>query len=79
MELVGYRTTHEEVFNLYQEVYQLKRTPGLVPDDQEVADWIHQEIPNLLKEHIWHRQIPAQLEEALGHRSRKPAQAKFHS
>ena len=79
VELVGYRTTCEEVFNLYQEVYQLKRTPGLVPVDQEVADCIHQEILDLLKEHMWHRQSPAQLEEPLGHRSRKSAQAEFHS
>ena len=79
VEWVGYRTTHEEVFNLYQEIYQLKRTPGLVPGDQEVVDQIHQEILDSLKEHIWHRQSPTQLEETSGHRSRKPAQAEFHS
>ena len=79
MELVGYRTTCEEVFNLYQEVYQLKKNPGPVPGDQEVEDQIHQEILDLLKEYIWHRQSPAHPEETLGHRSRKPVQAKFHS
>ena len=77
VELVGYRTTHKEVFNLYQEVYQLKRTLGLVPGDQDVADQIHQEILNSLKEHIWCRQSPTQPEEPSGHRSRKPAQAEF--
>ena len=79
VELVGYRTTCEEFFNLYQEVYQLKRTIGLVPGDEEVADWIHQEVLNSLKECIQHRQSPAQPEEPLGHRSRKSAQAEFHS
>ena len=79
VELVGYRITHKKVFSLYQEVYQLKRTPGPVPGDQEVANWIYQEILNSLMECIQHRQSPTQPEEALEHRSRKPAQATFHS
>ena len=47
VELVGYRTTQDEVFGLYQEVYQLRRTPVLVPGSPEVAEqtpkrsWTH--------------------------------------
>ena len=49
-ELVGYKTTLEEIFSLYQEVYQLKRTPGSVPGSPEVVEQTCQEILDLLRE-----------------------------
>ena len=39
--LVGYKTTREEIFTLYQEVYQLKRAPEAVPGDPEEAEKTH--------------------------------------
>ena len=38
--LVGYKTTQEESFALYQEVYQLKRAPGMIPCDPEMEEEI---------------------------------------
>ena len=63
IELVGYKTTQAEIRALYNEVYQLKRTPRTVPCDLEAEEEIHQEILKSLKEHLWHRWGPAQLEE----------------
>ena len=56
---VSYNTTREEIFTLYQEVYQLKKAPGAVPGDPEVAGKTHQEILDSLKEHLWHRGVPS--------------------
>ena len=54
IDLVGYKATQEEIFMLYQEVYQLKRAPGTVPGDLREAEEVHQEILDSLKEHLWH-------------------------
>ena len=37
IDLVAYKTTREEIFTLYQEIYQLKRAAGAVPGDPEKA------------------------------------------
>ena len=50
VDLVGYKTTREEIFTLYQEVYQLKKAPGTVPRDPEEAEKTCQEILDSLKE-----------------------------
>ena len=63
VDLVGYKTSREVIFTLYQEVYQLKRAPGAVPGDPEEVEKTHQEILDSLKEHLWHMWGPAQLEE----------------
>ena len=79
VDLVGYKTTQEEIFNLYQEVYQLKRTPGPVPGNPEVAEKICQEILDSLEEHLQCRQGTSYLEETSRHRSRTSAQNEFHT
>ena len=78
-ELVGYKTSQEEMFILYQEVYQLKRAPGLVLGDPEKVEGIHQEILNSLKDYLQLKWGPAQPEDAPRQRSNTSAQAKFHS
>ena len=52
IDLVGYKTMREEIFTLYQEVYQLKRAPGAVPGDPEEVEMTDQEILDSLKEHL---------------------------
>ena len=54
-----YKTTQEETMGLYHEVYQLKRNPW----SQEMAEKIHPEILEMLKEHLQHRWGPTLLEE----------------
>ena len=56
IDLIGYKTTREDIFTLYQEVYWLKRAPGMVPCDPETEEEIYQEILDLLQECLWHRQ-----------------------
>ena len=85
VELVGYKTTWVEIRALYHEVYQQKRTPGMVLCNPEMEEEVHWEIIDLLKECLWHRQGPSLLEEEpkqspIGTRTpRTPAQAEFHS
>ena len=52
VNVIGYKTTIEEIIGLYHEVYQLKRAPRTVPGDVKMAEEIHQEILNSLKEHL---------------------------
>ena len=59
VDLVGYKTSGEETFTLYQEIYQLKRAPGAIPGDPEETERTHLEILDSLKEHLWHRSYPA--------------------
>ena len=55
-----------------------------MPCFEEMVEEICKEILEMLKEHLWHRQGPTQLEEELRQRSmdtrtsRTPAQAEFH-
>ena len=85
INLVGYKTTGEEIFMLYQEVYQLKRAPRVVLCSQKMAEEIHLEILDMLKEHLHCRWGPALLAEEwrqalTGIRTtRMPAQAEFHA
>ena len=55
IDLIGYKTTQEEIFTIYQEVYQLKRAPRTVPGDLREAEKVHQEILYSVKEHLQHR------------------------
>ena len=63
VDLIGYKTTWEEIFTLYHEVYKLKRALGTVPGDPREVEEVPQEILDSLKEHLQHRQGPTQLEE----------------
>ena len=58
IELVGYKTTWEEIRVLFNEVYHLKRAPRTVSCDPETEEEIHQEILDSLKEHLFHRWGP---------------------
>ena len=61
--LIGYETTQEEIFMLYQEVYKLMRAPETIPGDPREVEEVHQEILYSLKECLWHRKGPTQPEE----------------
>ena len=64
---------------LYQEVYQVRRTPGPVPGSPEVAEQTHQEILDLLRECLHcHRQGSAQPEEPR-QTTMMPAVAEYHA
>ena len=78
VELVGYSTTQEEIFGLYQEVCQLRRTPELVPGSPEVVKQTHQEILDSLRKCLHHRWGSGQPE---GPRwtTRMPAVAEYHA
>ena len=55
INLIGYRSTRKEIFTLYQDVYQLKRAPRVVPCDLETEEEVCREILDSLKECLWHR------------------------
>ena len=50
---------------VYNDVYQLQRSPSKSPYDMETEESIHQEILNSIKECLQHRGVHAQLEERL--------------
>ena len=49
-------------------MYQLEKAPGAELCNAEMAENIHQEILNSVKEHLWHRWDSAQSSEGLGWR-----------
>ena len=63
------RSQKEEVHRVYNEVYQLKRVSGAEPCDGEMAENIHQDILNSVKECLHHRQDNAQPMEEINQRS----------
>ena len=85
IELVGYKTTQEEIIALYCKVYQLRRAPRAVPCDLEMEEEIHWEILDSLNECLRHRWGSILLEEEprqslIGTRtSRMTAQVEFHA
>ena len=80
MHLLTEETTQEEVLALHHEVYQLKRSPREVPCSKDIAEEIHLEILETLKEHLWHRWGPTPPErESRQSTSRMPAQAELHT
>ena len=56
IKLVGFKTTWEEIQRVYNEVYQLKRVPGVEPCNAETVEYIHQEIHPSIKECL-HSQV----------------------
>ena len=65
VELLAKETTQEEVMALYHKVYQLKRSPREVPCSKDTVEEICIEIMEMLKEHLWCRWSPTQLEREL--------------
>ena len=66
IQMVGSRTTREEVQGIYNEVYQQKRLPGpplYGPEQMEALDW---DICTSLEEQTWQRQSTARPEEDWG-------------
>ena len=55
IQLVGFKTTRDEIWELYNNVYQLKRSPGpLTYGLEQTKEWV-QEILTSLKEWLWQR------------------------
>ena len=63
--MVGFRTTREEIREIYNEVYQLKKLPGPSPYWPEQMEALDQEICTSLEEQMWRRQGTTRLEEDL--------------
>ena len=55
IQLVGFKTTREKIQELYHNVYQLKRSPGLLPYGLECMEELDQESHISLKEQLWQR------------------------
>ena len=62
MVLLTLQTMHDEILDLYQEVYWLKRDPGEVQCLENIAEETQIEILETLKECLWHRWGPTQPE-----------------
>ena len=65
VELVSPGSTREEIRKVYNDVYQLWRSPSKSPCDAEMEESVHQEILNSVKECLQHRWEHAQPEERL--------------
>ena len=85
MDVIGPGISWAQMRVSYNKVYQLSRSPGRSPCNEETGEIICQEILDLVKEHLWHRWDSGQLEEEsrqspTGTRTpRMPAQAEFHA
>ena len=55
---MGFKTTQREIWEIYNDVYQLKRLPGPPLCGLEWAEELAQEIITSLKEHLQQRQGP---------------------
>ena len=65
VDLIGPETSQAKIRVIYNDVYQLQRSPRRSPCDEETREGIFQEILDSVKECLWHRQVSAQLEEEL--------------
>ena len=63
IQLVGFKTTRERIWELYNNVYQLRRSPGPPPHGPECTEELVQEICTSLGEQLWQRWGSAQLME----------------
>ena len=65
MDLIGPQMSQAKIRVIYNQVYKLQKLPGRSPHDEETEERIHQEILDSIKEHLWHRWVPTQVEEEL--------------
>ena len=63
MELIGPKSTREEIRGVYNDMYQLWRVPSKSPCIVEMEEEACQEILDCVKECLWHRWDHAQPEE----------------
>ena len=63
MDLVGPETSWAKTTVIYNDVYQLWRSPGRNPCNEEIGEMIHQEIQDSVKECLQHRWVSTQPEE----------------
>ena len=63
IQLVGFKTTRDEIWELYNSIYQLRRSPGPPPYGPECTEELVQEICTFLKERLWWRQGSSQSKE----------------
>ena len=62
-ELIGPRSAREEIRGVYNDVYQLWRSPSKSPCDGEMEERTYHEILDCIKECLQHRQNHTQPEE----------------
>ena len=65
IELIGPGLTREEIRKVYNDLYQLWRSPSKSPCDVEMEKSVCQEILKCIKKCLWHRQGHTQPEERL--------------
>ena len=65
MDLVCPETSQAKIRMIYNDVYQLQKSPGRSPCNEKTGEKICQEIQDSIKECPQHRQISTQLEEEL--------------
>ena len=53
VELIGPRSTREDIRGVYNDIYQLWRSPSKSPCDGETEENIHQKNLNSIKECLW--------------------------
>ena len=58
IELIHPESIREEIVEIYQDMYQLWKSPGKLPCDGETEELLQQEILYSTKEHLWHKWIP---------------------
>ena len=58
VQLVGYRTSHEQIRNIFHKVYLLRRPPGLPPYGQEWMRKVANDILYSLRTHLEQRKDP---------------------
>ena len=65
VQLVGYQSTREEIWDLYHQVYKLRRLPGSPPYRPEQVQELMRDVVSSLKNQLWQRggKQPRELEE----------------
>ena len=62
MDLIGQETSQDEIRVIDNKVYQLQKLPRWSPCDRETEEQVCKEILDSVKECLWCRQDPTQLE-----------------
>ena len=65
MDLIGPGMPWAEIRVIYNDIYQMRRSPRRSPCNEEAGERIHQEILDTIKEGLWCRWVSAQPDEEL--------------